>query len=178
MINDFVSKDQKEIQLIVFQLAGEEYAVPITCVQEIIMVQTPTRIPKSPDFVEGVINLRGQVIPIIDGRKKFMLETKDYKSSSDSRIMVLDINSETLGLTVDSVSEVIHLKTENIEPPPIDMGADSDFLWGVGKFQNRLLILLNPQRFLETGDYKKLAKLTQAISKNKDAAEEAEVKAE
>ena len=73
MTENFFEPGQTEIQLIIFQLGSEEYAVPIMCVQEIIMVQPPTRIPKSPPFVEGVINLRGHIIPVIDGRKKFNL---------------------------------------------------------------------------------------------------------
>src|SRR3989339_902212 len=97
-------KDLKEVQMIVFQLGNEEYAVPITSVQEIIMPLIPTKIPKSPSFVEGVINLRGHIIPIIDGRKKFQLNTETQ--SKESRIMVLDIEHEVIGLIVDAVCEV------------------------------------------------------------------------
>lgn len=146
MIKEFA--DQKEVQMIVFQLGKEEYAVPITCVQEIIMLQTPTRIPKAPVFVEGVINLRGRIIPIIDSKKKFQLEANDQKNSNESRIIILDVEQEIIGLIVDSVSEVVHLKTEDIEPTPVEMGEDVDSLWGVGKFKNRLLILINPCKFL------------------------------
>jgi len=155
-------KDLKEIQMIIFNLGQEEYCVPITCVQEIIMPQKPTHIPKSPGWVEGVINLRGRIIPIIDGRKKFMIDAE--KISNDSRIMVLDVNNEIIGLIVDAVEEVIHLNTKDIEPPPIDMGEDSDFLWGVGKHQNRLLILINPEKFLshnEAKDLKSIIKITE-----------------
>ena len=166
MVNDFFESGQSEIQLIIFKLGNEEYAVPIMCVQEIIMLQNSTRIPKSPDFVEGVINLRGHIIPVIDGRKKFNLKQSSANNIADQRIMVLEVEEDTIGLIVDAVSEVIHLKKDDIEPPPVDMGEDSDLLWGVGKFDNRLLILLNTEKFLniqEVTDVKKLAKMTEVI---------------
>ncbi|MFH0703065.1 MAG: chemotaxis protein CheW [bacterium] len=172
--NEFLSPGQKEIQMIIFQLGNEEYAVPITCVQEIIMLQTATRIPKAPSFVEGIINLRGKIILIIDGKKKFQLETGNDFNVNNARIMVLEIEGETIGLIVDAVSEVIHLKTKDIYPPPIDTEVDSDLLWGIGKFHERLLILLNPQKFLtvtETKTIKKLAKLAENIDKTKEPCE-------
>lgn len=149
------------VQMIVFNLGTEEYAVPITSVQEIIMSQKPTRIPKSPVFVEGVINLRGQIIPIIDGRKKFNLLTdKDIKEhdTDDTRIMLLEVKQDTIGLIVDKVSEVIHLDTSNIEPPPTDVGLETDYLYGVGKHGERLLILLNIENFLTVNEVKDLQK--------------------
>jgi len=167
MINDFLEAGQKELQLIVFKLGSEEYAIPITSVQEIIMLQTPTRIPKAPTFVEGVINLRGHIIPIIDGRKKFQLEVKE--STNESRIMIIEVESDTIGLIVDAVYEVIHLNVDDIEPPPIDTSEDSDFLWGVGKTQDRLLILINPLKFLnfsETKSLKSLSKVSEMIKQS------------
>jgi len=169
MITDFT--DQKEIQLIIFRLGKEEYAVPITNVQEIIMVRPSTKIPKTSSFMEGVINLRGRIIPVIDGRKKFNLDVKNECNLNDSRIMVLDVEQEIIGLIVDAVSEVIHLKTEDIVPPPVDMEEDTDFLWGVGKLQDRLLILINPQKFLshnEVKDLKNLSKMAESLNQIKE----------
>ena len=166
MLDKLLLSDQKEIQMIVFNLGNEEYAVPITNVQEIIMRQSPTRIPKSPSFVEGVINLRGHIIPIIDGKRKFMLESVSNQNANEERIMILELEEESIGLIVDAVSEVIHLNISDIEPPPIEMDSETEFLWGVGKFQGRLLILLDPQKFMtitEVGDMKKLAKVTNTI---------------
>ena len=168
MIEEF--KDLKEVQMIIFRLGNEKYSVPITSVQEIIMPKVPTHIPKSPDWVEGIINLRGRIIPIIDGKKKFQLGNSQY--DDNSRIIVLDVEHEIIGLIVDEVSEVIHLKTEDIEPTPVDMEDDADFIWGVGKHQNTLLILINPKKFLshtETHALKKLAETTEAL---KQQAEE------
>lgn len=169
MISEFT--DQKEVQLIIFQLGKEEYAVPITNVQEIIMTRPATKIPRTPSFVEGVINLRGRIIPVIDSKKKFGLDSKNDHNSNDSRIMVLDIKEEIVGLIVDAVSEVIHLQTSDIVPPPIDMEDGSDFLWGVGKFNNSLLILINPEKFLshsEVKDLKNLSKLTETLEQTKE----------
>lgn len=175
MIEEF--KDLKEVQMIIFRLGNEEYAVPIMSVQEIIMRQTPTHIPKSPSWVEGVINLRGRIIPIIDGNKKFSLLI-DNENTNNSRIMVLDVEHEIIGLIVDEVSEVIHLKTEDIDPTPIDIEGDADFLWGVGKYQNRLLILINPQKFLshtEASDLKRIAQITESIKQIKEVMEKESV---
>jgi len=169
MITEFT--DQKEIQVIIFQLGKEEYAVPITNVQEIIMVRPATKIPKTPSFGNGVINLRGRIIPVIDGREKFNLDSKNEFNSNDSRIMVLDVEQEIIGLIVDAVSEVIHLKTDDIVPPPIEMKEDTDFLWGVGKLNERLLILINPQKFLshnEVKDLKNLSKFAESLNETKE----------
>lgn len=168
MIKDFA--EQKELQMIIFQLNNEEYAVPITCVQEIIMPQNLTKIPKSPDFVQGMINLRGRIIPVIDGRKKFQIETKTT-NSAESRIMVLEVESQTIGLIVDAVSEVIYLQTQDIEPPPIDLGEDSDFLWGVGKFKDRLLILIDTEKFLTLSEFTQIKSLTKVSETAKAIAE-------
>lgn len=152
MLKELNESGQKEIQMIIFKLGNEEYSVPITSVQEIIMPQEETRIPKSPKFVEGVINLRGQIIPIIDGKKKFMLSSEKISNSIDERIMILDVNKETIGLIVDEVSEVIHLKVEEIESPPIERTDETEFIWGVGKYQDRLLILLDADKFLDISE--------------------------
>ena len=154
----------EEIQMIVFMLGAEEYAVPITAVQEIIMPQEPTRIPKSPESVEGVINLRGQIIPIIDGRKKFnLLSEKEIEHdhvTEDTRIMLLEVKEDTIGLVVDKVSEVIHLNTANIEPPPTDVGLETDYLYGVGKYETRLLILLKIENFLTVSESSEIKEVT------------------
>lgn len=171
MIEEY--KDLKEIQMIVFSLGKEEFAVPITSVQEIIMPLSPTHIPKSPSWVEGVINLRGHIIPIIDGKKKFMLDS-EKNQVNESRIIVMDVEHEIIGLIVDAVSEVVHLKTEDIEPAPVDMTDDSDFVTGIGKFNNKLLILVDPKKFFsyhEVNDLKKIARVTENINQATKAME-------
>ena len=145
---ELLESGQAEIQIIIFKLGSEEYAVPITCVQEIIMNQEKTRIPKSPSFVEGVINLRGQIIPVIDGKKQFNLAALKNETNLDERIMVIESNDQTIGMIVDEVSEVIHLAVDDIELPPVEATDQNDYIWGVGKYHERLFILVDPEKFL------------------------------
>ena len=151
--------EQEELQAIAFRLGKEEYAVSITSVQEIIMPQEKTKIPRSPEFVEGVINLRGSIIPVIDGRKLFGLELT--KETQETRIMVLELEKNTVGLTVDSVSEVIHLQTKDIQDSPVNSDESRDFILGIGKFQNRLIILLDPDNFLDLHEVESIANFAQ-----------------
>lgn len=167
-------KDIEELQLIAFRLGVEEYALPITSVQEIIMPQTTTKMPKSPEFVEGVINLRGNIIPIIDGRKRFGLKVSEV--TSESRIMVLELKDHTVGLIVDEVSEVVHLKTKDIDPAPSEFGKSNDLLMGIGKVNDRLLILLEleSENFLDVKEVegiKNVAKFAEQMSQTKVKAE-------
>jgi purine-binding chemotaxis protein CheW len=146
---ELLESGQTEVQIIIFKLGTEEYAVPITCVQEIIMCQESTRIPKSPPYVEGVINLRGQIIPVIDGKKKFNLAAIKKENNLDERIMVIESENQTIGMIVDEVSEVIHLSVDAIEPPPVETMDKTDYIWGVGKYQERLFILVDSKKFLD-----------------------------
>lgn len=154
--------EKEELQLIVFKLGNEEYTVPIESVQEIIMPQTATHLPKAPNFMEGVINLREHIIPVIDGRKKFDMAVNN---SANTRIIVLELKNHTIGLIVDSVSEVVHLKTNLIEPSPVEIGENNEFILGVGKYKERLLILLDPDKFLDTQETQSIEKTIQ-IAKN------------
>ncbi|HOQ09177.1 MAG TPA: chemotaxis protein CheW [Syntrophomonadaceae bacterium] len=140
-----------EIQLVVFTLKqGDtvcEYGVPITQVQEIIPMAKPTRLPQVPDFVEGIINLRGKIIPIIDLKKRFDMEATEI--TSDTRSVVVEVSGQTVGIIVDEVSEVLRLSKDNIEPPPAAIGGiTAEYLTGVGKLEDRLLILLDMDKIL------------------------------
>lgn len=131
------------LQLVTFRLGNEEFAIDILQVQEINRMVEITTVPKSPSFVEGVINLRGKVIPIIDLRKKLSLNVSEY--TKDSRIVVVVLDNKVIGLIVDSVYEVLRLPEKTIEPPPpiVAGGIDSQYIQGVGKLEDRLLIFLN-----------------------------------
>ncbi len=136
-----------ERQLVVFDLADEAYGVNIGSVREIIRMQEITRVPRTPDYVEGVINLRGKVIPVIDMRKRFGFPTAER--TKDTRIVVIDIGGADIGATVDAVSEVLRLSSDAIEPPmAVITTADSDYLLGIAKLETRLIILLDLQRAL------------------------------
>ena len=131
-----------EEQLVTFGLGSEEFGVDIMCVQEIIRIPPITRVPKAPEYVEGVINLRGNVIPVVSLRNRFGMER--VEESDLSRIIVLQVQNKVFGIRVDAVTEVLRLDTESIEPPPpVALGMDSHYIRGVGKIGERLLILLN-----------------------------------
>lgn len=136
-----------ERQLVVFDLASEAYGVNIGTVREIIRMQEITQVPRTPDYVEGVINLRGKVIPVIDMRKRFGFPVAEH--TKDTRIVVIDIGGADIGATVDAVTEVLRLGADSIEPPSaVITTSDSDYILGIAKLETRLIILLDLQRAL------------------------------
>lgn len=138
-----------EEKLVCFELVGEVFGVPISMVQEIIRVQEITEIPRAPEFVEGVINLRGKIIPVIDLRKRFGLGAGEH--SKNTRIVVIKVGDIVVGMVVDAVSEVIRLNDEDIEPPsPIVASLDAEYIKGVGKIENKLIILLDTEKILSS----------------------------
>ena len=149
------------LQLVGFQLGNEEYGIDILKVQEINRVTEITKIPQSPDFVEGVINLRGNVIPIIDLRKRFHMPEREH--DKQTRIVVGEIDGRTVGFIVDAVSEVIRLPANTVEPPPsIVSDEKSQYISGVGKLEDRLLMLLDIDKILTGTDKEKLLEMGKA----------------
>src|ERR1700682_2246393 len=119
----------EERQLVVFQLGAELYGVEISRVHEIIRLQAVTRVPRAPGFVEGVINLRGKVIPVVDLRRRFGLPGTEHTRAT--RIVVVEIGDQVIGIVVDGVSEVLRVNTSTVEPPsPVVTGIDSEYLLG------------------------------------------------
>lgn len=139
--------------IIAFKLGEEEYGVDVSQIQEIVKMRDITRVPKAPYYIRGVMNLRGNVIPVIDLRKRFSLPFKE--TTDQSRIIVFDIKGVKFGIIVDAVSEVIRLPKENIEPPPpIAMGGiEASYIRGVGKLQNKLIILLDLEKALNLEEF-------------------------
>ena len=151
-----VDAAQIEKQLVVFDLASEGYGVDIGAVREIIRMQEITRVPRTPEFVEGVINLRGKVIPVIDLRKRFGLQVADQ--SKDNRIVVVDIGKQDIGVIVDAVTEVLRISAASVEPPTSFItSADSDYLLGIAKLESRLIILLDLESVLSNEEKETLA---------------------
>ena len=143
-------------QIVVLDLGGEAYGVEIGRVDEIIRMQAITRIPNGPSFIEGVTNLRGRVIPVLDLRKRFGLPASD--PTRRSRIVVGGQGDHTVGLVVDGVSEVLQLSSEAVEPPStLVTSADSAFLRGVAKLDERLILLLDLSRILSQSEAEDLA---------------------
>ena len=145
----------KILQLVTFKLGNEEFGVDILKVQEINRMMDITRIPNAPPFIEGVINLRGKIIPIVDLRKKLGFNNENGFSEKTTRIIVVELDGLVLGFIVDSVSEVLRIPENTIEPPPsIVGGVESDYIEGVGKLDNRLLILLELKKLFSATDRK------------------------
>ncbi len=135
------------LQFVTFTLNNEEYAVDILCVQEINRITEITKVPNSEEYVEGVVNLRGKVIPIINLRNKFGFE--EVEKDDNSRIIIMEINDITNGLIVDSVSEVLRIPSSIIEPtPPMSSDENSQFIRGIAKLDNRLIILLDIDKLI------------------------------
>lgn len=131
-----------EIQLVIFKLGREEYGVSILQVQEIKRITEITRVPHTPEYIKGVINLRGSVLPVIDLKRRLNLPQQE--STDNTRIIIVKVEEISVGMIVDAVSEVMTIHQENIDSPDIVAGSVSaNYLSGVGKLENRLLILLD-----------------------------------
>lgn len=162
-INSSRQVDSELLQLVTFVVGSEEFAIPILSVQEINRMMQITRVPQSPPFIEGVINLRGKIIPVMDLRKRFGDDA--LEDTSDSRIIVIEVATRVIGFTVDRVNEVLRIDAGIVEPPPsMVSGVDSDYVQGVGKLDDRLLILLNLDRLFSDEDLDQVDTATHTAS--------------
>lgn len=135
-------------QYVVFQIDREEFGVDILRTKDIHRYTKITRVPNAPPYVKGVINIRGEIIPVVDLRVRFNLEASD-EVQENTRIITVLIRDYQIGLLVDSVNEVLWLDEDAIEPPPsVYGGIDQEYLMGVGKLNERLIVLLNLERIL------------------------------
>ena len=155
-------KDRKETgelrQFISFSVGEEEYGLELLRVKEVIRIREITWLPKAPTFVKGIINLRGDVIPIIDLRDKFGLESKE--ATSTTRVIVVEVEGRLMGMVVDSASQVVRIPADQIDPPPPVLGGFSqEFITGVGKMEDKLIILLNADAVLTVEERKALGAL-------------------
>ncbi|MBA7664464.1 hypothetical protein ES703_72525 [subsurface metagenome] len=149
-------------QLISFMIGKEEYGLEILTVKEVIRIREITKIPKAPVFVKGIINLRGDVIPIIDLREKFGLETEEYTIMT--RVIIVEVDGKAIGMVVDSVSQVIRIAQSEVEPPPpLIGGLSTEYLRGVGKIGEKLIILLNIIKILTTEEKIELKQMEESM---------------
>jgi purine-binding chemotaxis protein CheW len=147
-----------EIKVIVFRLRDEEYGVEVNQVRSIERMQKITRVPRTASFVKGVINLRGVVTPIINLRSRFDLE--EEVATESTRIIIVALDDMEVGLIVDAANDVIDVPMDAIEPPPeVVGGIEADYLRGVAKLDQRLLILLNLDKVLNADELKKAKKI-------------------
>ena len=137
--------DQELLQLVTFCLGEEEFGFDIFKVKEINKMMELIQVPNSPSYVDGVVNLRGRIIPIIDLRSRLGLLKKDHNDKT--RIIVVEVHSKTVGFIVDEVKEVLRISNSITEAPPdIVLGVDSDYITSVGKLDDKLLILLDIEK--------------------------------
>lgn len=146
-----------ELQVTVFRFAKEEYALPITKVKSIIKLLPITKMPNAPLFMEGIINLRGEIIPIVDLRPRFNLSIQP--ATDESRIIIVDINQQMAGIIVDCVDEVIRAPMDDIDLPPATARLDTTYITGICKYNLRLITLLDIDKVLTQDEVKDLKKV-------------------
>lgn len=153
-----------EEQVVVFSLQGEMYGIDISLVQGIIKMPEVTKVPRAPEFVEEVMNLRGEIVPIIDLRKRFGLGC--YENSADTRIINVELGDHLVGLIVDAVEEVLNIAADVVEPPPeLVTTIDSAYLRSIAKLEDRLVILLDLNRVLSLAEQNALGNVTEPATR-------------
>jgi purine-binding chemotaxis protein CheW len=161
---DLYDEDEEDTlkdRYLTFQIAEEDYAIEIQYVIEIIGIQNITDVPDMPDFVKGVINLRGRVIPVIDVRLRFHMQERDYDDRTC--VIIVTINDSDVGLVVDFVKEVIAIPEENVSPPPkVNRGRSSRYIQGIGRVGESVKILLDVQKLLYEEEIQQLNDNAQA----------------
>jgi purine-binding chemotaxis protein CheW len=164
------SQTLAEMQLVVFDLASEHFGVDISDVREIMRLQAITHVPGAPAFVEGVINLRGRVLPVLDLRKRLKLKVSEQ--TKETRIVVVCINNKDVGVIVDAVTEVLRIPTASIDPPSsLVTNTDSDYLRGIAKLETKLIILLDLSKVLALDE---ILAATEAGLRRQNAAQKTE----
>lgn len=148
--------------LVVFELAGEHYGVEISAIESIIEVQPITRVPHAPDFVIGVTSLRQQVLPVIDLRARLGLPCA--QEDKNSRIIIARLGEQAAGMIVDGVSEVLRISDEAVESvPPMATAANAEYVRGIARLEERLILLLDLDKVLTTGEQAHLLSLAEAV---------------
>ena len=153
----------KDLQLVGFRIGKETFGVPIHLVHEIVRLPEITAVPDAPDYIEGVINLRGKIVSIVDLRKRF--GEKRIEASRKNRILVAEIENKMVGLIVDTASEVIRLPESEIEAPPQAFEeSEVKYVTGVGKLNGRLVILIDLSKILQNGELHRLGDMAPVVT--------------
>ena len=154
---------EKDCQLVGFRIGGETYGVQIAAVREIVRVPQITAVPNAPEPIEGVINLRGKIVPVMDLRKCF--GSSEVQPDKKNRILVVELENKLLGLIVSSASEVLKIPPSEIEPAGTVFAEDeSNYVTGVGKLKGRLIILLDIARLLRQPAFEKLEEAAEPVA--------------
>lgn len=158
--DDEDDEDTQKDKFLTFNIKTEDYGIDIRHVTEIIGIQKITEVPDVPEFIKGVINLRGKVIPVMDVRCRFKLQPKEYDDRTC--IIVVNINETTVGLVVDRVSEVVNIPENQIEPPPtVGKKGANCYIKGIGKIGDEVQILLDVNRLLYDEELEKISVLAE-----------------
>lgn len=153
----------KELQVVGFRIGRETFGVPISLVREIVRVPEITSVPNAPDYIEGVINLRGRIIPVVDLRKRF--REKVGERDKKNRIVVAEVEGRLIGLLVNSASEVLRILPSEIEAPQeVFQEGELNYITGVGKLRGRLVILLDLNKILQGGELRSLEDAAELVS--------------
>jgi purine-binding chemotaxis protein CheW len=148
----------KDLHLVGFKIGKETFGVPIGLVHEIVRVPEITAVPDAPDYIEGVINLRGKIVSIIDLRKRF--GEKEINRNKKNRILVAEVEGKLVGLIVDAASEVLKMPQADIEDPPnVFEEGELNYVTGVGKLKDRLIILIELTKILQKGELRRLGEV-------------------
>jgi len=154
---------EKELQVVGFRIGDETFGVRIGSVREIVRVPEITSVPNAQDTIEGVINLRGKIIPVIDLRKRF--GQAEIHQDKKNRILVVELESKLVGLIVNSASEVLKIPPSEIESPgSVFADGESSYVTGVGKLKGRLIILLDITKLLHRPEFKKLEEAAEPVA--------------
>jgi purine-binding chemotaxis protein CheW len=153
----------KDLQIVGFRIGDETYGVRISAVREIVRVPAITAVPNAPDYIEGVINLRGKIIPVMDLRKRFGI--KNVEPNKKNRILVVELENKVLGLIVNSASEVLKIPPSDIEMPnTMFQEGEVSYVTGVGKLHGRLVILLDIGKLLQRGELRRLEQAVEPVT--------------
>ena len=154
---------EKDLQVVGFRIGNETYGVRIGSVREIVRVPEITSVPSAPETVEGVINLRGKIIPVMDLRKRF--GQSEIKADKKNRILVVELENKLVGLIVNAASEVLKIAPSEIEPPGnVFAEGESNYVTGVGKLKGRLIILLDINKLLQRSEFKRLEEVAEPVA--------------
>jgi purine-binding chemotaxis protein CheW len=154
---------EKDLQVVGFRIGSETFGVRIGSVREIVRVPEITAVPNAPDAIEGVINLRGKIVPVMDLRKRF--GNASVQPDKKNRILVVELEKRLLGLIVNSASEVIKIPPSEIEPPGnVFAEGESNYVTGVGKLNGRLIILLDIEKLLHRPEFKRIEEAAETVA--------------
>jgi purine-binding chemotaxis protein CheW len=153
----------KDLQIVGLRIGRETFGLPISMVREVVRVPEITAVPNAPAHIEGVINLRGRIIPIIDLRKRF--GEKDLEPNKKNRVVVVELETRPIGLVVNAASEVLRIPPSDIEPPHnIFQEGELNFITGVAKLKGRLVMMLDLNRILQSGELRRIEEVTKSLS--------------